>query len=684
MSDKFGNLGDMFPDKEEKCRVRGCNNRVHISSESVLRDISHGKKPQPRMCDECLELLNTLEDQELPCDTPGCEGKWTWTRFQQLTAIRTGHENSKPHGFCQECQEKAKNGQSKQIPCRIKNCHNTWTLTAREQLALGDKPVPRKMCDDCYKLLNTLSDKELKCRVNGCEHTFTWTRFQQLEHIKEGKSLDNPPRKMCDSCFGIFKTLKPIEQKCRVKGCDKTWIYSTYEQLESIVKARNEAAEKGQGEAPAEVSVPPPPSRMCKECFDFFNSATDEQLPCKNKFCKNTWTYTRSMKLAHKHYEHSFHPSKYCEECSKKLETLEDKQMPCKQEGCKGTWLYAKEDQLRDLTAGRTPPSRFCHGCNEFMNAHPAYQIECGKCGKKMDITSLQQLRVNLGVSTLPTLCADCARESLQAELAVEDSHNPVTRPKIYIPRNGPWSAMPVVCKLPQRISEEIVNKMSEATYRIVCLGDEFTFSCANEEQSWPSVLEIGLKEKFGADLSLFNAGMESCTAEMGLKRFERDVTPFKPQLVIVSFALADFMAVPMNISEEDLNARLAVFSESMVSIWKAVQSIGAKAICVIPNPMNAADNPEYRHQPLLAEKSTSIYDQFIKALRKSAVDIPIVDSRAMYALTGEQTVRIWMSDWRLHNDVGARNIANWIKDEIVGGNLLDGAEKIATPGANE
>jgi len=99
---------------------------------------------------------------------------------------------------------------------------------------------------------------------------------------------------------------------------------------------------------------------------------------------------------------------------------------------------------------------------------------------------------------------------------------------------------------------------------------------------------------------------------------------------------------------------------------------------------VNSAENPEYKHQPQLAERSAFIYDQFIKALRKSAADVPVVDARAMYALTGEQTARIWMSDWHLHNEVGAMNIANWIKDEIVGGNMLDGAEKIVVEGVQE
>ncbi len=685
MSDRFGNLGDLFPDKEEKCRVRGCNNRVHIPSESLMKDISHGRKPQARMCDECLALYNTLEDKEIPCDRPGCEGKWTWTRFQQLEHIRSGKSpDNPPRRMCDSCFEASKDLKPIEHKCRIKNCNNTWTLSAREQLALGDKPAPHKMCDECFKLLNTLSDKELPCRVNGCDHTYTWTRFQQLEHIRSGKSLDNPPRRMCDSCFEIFKDLKPIEQKCRVKGCDKTWTYTTYDQLESIVKARKAAAESGQGDNPAEVPVPPPPSRMCKECFDFFNQATDEQMPCKNKFCKNTWTYTRSMKLAHKHFEHPYHPSKYCEECAKKLETLEDKQLPCKQEGCSGTWTYGKEDQLKDLTAGRSPQPRFCHECNEFMREHPAYQADCEKCGKKIDVTSLLQLRVKLGVSKLPTLCADCARDSLQAELASEDSHNPITRPKIYIPKNGAWSASPVTCKLPLRISEDIVAKMGEATYRIVCLGDEFVFSCDDEPHSWPYILERNLKEKYGADLSLFNAGMASCTAELGLKRFERDVAPFKPQLVIVSFAMADALDAKADISDDELNARLAAFSESMAAIWGAIRSIDAKPLCVIPNPVNAAESPDGKHDTQVAERRAAIYDQFVKALRRSAADVPIVDARAMYALTGEQTSRIWMSSWCMHNDTGAASIANWVKDEVVGDSLLDGAKKIVVDGVQE
>ena len=218
VNDNFGNIGDSFPEKDVKCRVRGCNNLIHISSQEVMRDAVRGKARPARMCDECIAKFNELEDKEMPCSKPGCTGTWIWNRYQQLEAIRMGRTNFTPRGFCQACHEEMKEAQDIQIPCRIKGCKNTWTLTARDQLELGEKAIPRKLCDECFHLLNTLADKELKCRVSGCDHTWTWTRFQQLEHIRAGKSLDNPPSRMCQHCFDIFKGLTSQEQPCRIRA----------------------------------------------------------------------------------------------------------------------------------------------------------------------------------------------------------------------------------------------------------------------------------------------------------------------------------------------------------------------------------------------------------------------------------------------------------------------------------
>ena len=680
MNDAFGNIGESFPEKDVKCRVRGCKNIAHISQDQVMRDLMRGRTRDLnlRMCDECLALYNTLEDKEMPCSSPGCEGKWTWTRFSQLEAIRQGRDKRPPRGFCDACRGKMKEIKDIQLPCRLKGCKNTWTLTAREQLELGDKPAPHKLCDECFQLLNTLSDKEIKCRVHGCEHTWVWNRFQQLEHIRAGKSIDNPPARMCDHCFSIFKDLKPIEQPCRIRGCSNTWTYSPMEQLEQLIKAQNEASAKG--EDPAAVQPPPPPSRMCRECFAFFNSAQDIQLPCRNKACQNTWTYTRSMQLAHKQFGHGQQPpAHYCIECAKLLDTLQEKQMPCSQPGCDGTWLYSKEEQLRNQTAGREPTPRRCRRCNDFLKEHPTTQVMCEKCGKPIDVSSLQQLECELKVSTMPKLCADCTRASMDTELAGEDTSTVISRPKIYIPKSGEWLDEPVVRNAPAGETAEKIAEMSEATARVVCLGDEMTVSCEEAGKSWPAQMEAKLRERF-ADASVLNAGIPKSTTAMALKRFGRDVAPFKPQVVVFSFVFAEAMAMPLNASPEEREALLAKLSEDTKALCEAIRAIGAKPLCWIPNPIYTAESEDGRLDAEVATKRAALYDAVAMALVRAcaAADVPSpVDARSLFGVNGEQSARRWMANWFMHNEIGAGNIAGWIKDQINDKGLLDSAEKI-------
>ena len=456
VGDNFGNIGDAFPETEIKCRIRGCNNKIHLSGRESM-NVAAGSMRSDRMCDECFAKLQTLEDKEMPCSKPGCKGTWIWNRFQQLEAS-AGGRTPKPHGFCKDCLEEMKNVQDRQIPCRIRGCKNTWTLTAREQLQLGDGHVPSRMCDECYHLLNTLQDQVLTCKIPGCNHTISWNRFQQLEYIRSGKSPDAVPSRMCDSCYALSKKLHNIEVPCRIRGCKNTWLFTVNEQMSQIlagkVKHAEEAAADEAAKEPAAVAevaeatpvaegtmpapevtpaenapmaqtaetaapkasdVPEaiPPSRMCSECYAFFSKAVDREEPCRNHSCKNTWTYTRSMQLAQKHYAQGRTPVRYCDECLKKLKELTEKQMPCSQKGCDGTWTYTPEEQLRDLSAGRESKTRRCKKCTDFLKSHPAVEIKCEKCGATVEISSSQQLECELGVSTMPTQCADCNKKML-------------------------------------------------------------------------------------------------------------------------------------------------------------------------------------------------------------------------------------------------------------------------------
>lgn len=679
MSSSFGNIGDSFPDKEIKCRVRGCKNTVRISAKAALLGIAQGKSRPERMCDECYAKLQTLEDKEMPCSKPGCDGVWTWSRYQQLDALASGRTNLKPRGFCQKCLDEMKNVQDQEIPCRMKGCKNTWTLTAREQLELGGKPIPHKLCDECFKKLNSLQDIELKCRIHGCEHTVLWNRFQQLEHILAGKSLDNPPARMCDDCFNIFKNLKPQEHQCRIRGCKNTWTYSTYDQLEQIVKAKNEGitakaekndenagdAENSEKEPVAEGQVPVP-SRMCNECFNFFKNAEDIQVPCKNHFCKNTWTYTRSMQLAQKQHGRTQPPARYCDECAAKLATLEDKEMPCMHKGCTGSWLYIKDEQLKDLTAGREPKPHSCQRCSEFLKSHPSIDVKCEKCGRSIEVSNMQQLECELGVSVKPSLCADCSQEKLKEELSGDDIQATITRPKIYIPRTGEWNEQEETRNLPKYLSRELIDEMADAKVRIVCLGDEMTLSCDDTEKSWPVALKKELSERMEG-IGLFNAGMPKSTTALDLKRLGRDVAPFKPQLVIFSSVFADAMSLSPKATDEETAAFMGKLAEDLKALIAAIAVLEAKPLCWLPNAIFPAESKEFKFDPEAASRVNAIYEQVISVTRRicESEGVSVVDAHALFLASGDKVARHCMANWFLHNEAGAATMASWMKNEI-------------------
>ena len=98
---------------------------------------------------------------------------------------------------------------------------------------------------------------------------------------------------------------------------------------------------------------------------------------------------------------------------------------------------------------------------------------------------------------------------------------------------------------------------MEEAAIRIVCFGDEMT-SCGNDlAKSWPALLEKRLQERYGQEygkLAVLNAGIPGCTTRLGCRRFARDVLPFEPHLLIVSFAFSDArMQYPESLKKENM-----------------------------------------------------------------------------------------------------------------------------------
>ena len=670
MGSNFGNLGDFFPETEVKCRIRGCGNMIRVSKEEVIQKLASGKNPRPeKMCEECYAIFQTLEDKTLPCSTEGCDGTWVWNRHAQLEAMRKQKTDNPapPHGLCEKCRAEASKVEPQERPCRLRGCKNTWTWTAREQIASGGKPPAPRLCDECFNLLKPLKDDYLPCRIKGCKNSVLWTRYQQLEHIKSGKSLDNPPRRMCDECFKKFNELKDETRPCKINGCKGTWTLTAYEQLE-VIRSTPEGQE------------PVMPQRMCKECFDFYANAKDIEVPCQNKACTNKWVWTRSMQLGAHVHGNNHTPVRLCEDCVKAFMSLKDEERPCSVQGCNGTWTYTVKDQIRDKCNQREEPKRRCASCQEFLQNHKAEDLTCERCGATFKWSVQEQLQVHLGNFAKPTLCSACATKEIGAASPAGEIKI-VSRPVIHIPTSGPWNGDEVIRDRPVRMDHAAVAAMENAKIRVVCIGDEQTLSMDDAEKSWPALLENSLQKRFQTKgkLSVLNVGIKGCGTAQGVARIARDITPFNPHLAVFSFTWGD-AKLPVNktLDEEAMAARLTAVNTAFEEFVAAFKETGTKLLCWLPNPVYPQNSGEKAFDSeafkAWADCQVKLYESLTNQVRQNCkrFDIPLVDGHALFEVGGTHTAQKWMSNWFMHNEQGAANIANWIEDAIVKNKLID------------
>lgn len=679
MDNRLGNLGEMFPSQDVKCRVRGCRNVLHVSGSEIIQQMARGKSAHSfKMCDACHARLQELSDKEVPCSMPGCEGTFVWDRFQQVEAekrVRAGEDVKPPHGLCAKCLEKVGEFQDKELPCRLRGCKNTWTWTAKEQMISGGKTPAPRLCNDCYKLYRELKDDYIPCRVKGCHNVVMWTKTQQLEHLRSGKSLDAPPARMCDDCFKKYQELKDEARPCKIKGCKRTWTLTVYEQLEAI-RNTPEGAE------------PKFPERMCKDCFSFYSSAKDIEVPCRNKGCKNTWVWTRSKQLS-AHQRGIAHPMiKLCDECVKEFSQLKNEARPCCTQGCAGTWTYRVEEQLRDKCAQRQEPKRRCPTCLAFLQSHKPEELVCSSCGKGFSWSVQEQLSCQLGVFVKPEKCPDCVRAEISGIREPDVSKLIVSRPQFHIPTAGEWNADNVICDWPPRMTRDTVSRLETSAVRVVCIGDEMTLSLETAGQSWPALLEGKLRERFAeqGEVSVLNTGIRRCRTAQGCKRFLRDVAPFRPQVVIASFVFGDAQLSPREAADTEAQAlRLSQVTDDVEAFVKKCEDAGIRLVYWLPNPVYPHLNEDIgfdaEQHKVWCERQAAFFDQVVHATRRVCErhQVPLVDARSLFEVNGAHSAQKWMSDWCHHNEQGASVIANWVAERLVSAKLIT-AEDFAQP----
>lgn len=182
----------------------------------------------------------------------------------------------------------------------------------------------------------------------------------------------------------------------------------------------------------------------------------------------------------------------------------------------------------------------------------------------------------------------------------------------------------------------------------IACLGDSVTHGCfeifpdgkggigvaCRAGEAYPMKLykKLSCLFPFAAPV-IVNAGVSGDKAYGGLERLERDVLSFRPDLVIVDFALNDSM-------NPDVEGGLQTYEASMRGIFEKVLASGAECLLLTPNYMNTKISAHLT-EPLFIDiakeasvvQNTGILTRYADTARRVAkeMNIPVADAYAVW-----------------------------------------------------
>lgn len=134
------------------------------------------------------------------------------------------------------------------------------------------------------------------------------------------------------------------------------------------------------------------------------------------------------------------------------------------------------------------------------------------------------------------------------------------------------------------------INRTKPVT--VAFLGDSVTqgcFECYFDDKAVQTVFDtkssypVRVKEILNllypsVQINIINSGISGDSAQSGNERFERDIAPYNPDLVVVSFGLNDACAGKENV---------CFYTDALKSIFEKVKKLKAECIFVFQNMMN-------------------------------------------------------------------------------------------------
>ena len=200
--------------------------------------------------------------------------------------------------------------------------------------------------------------------------------------------------------------------------------------------------------------------------------------------------------------------------------------------------------------------------------------------------------------------------------------------------------------KITALIAARHTDAFGNRSPRIVCLGDSVTHGCfevfMNRKGNVDTVYDTPngyvrkLNDKLlslypASGLSIINSGISGDGTTGALKRFERDVAVYRPDLVTVNLGLNDSM-------NPDSEAGLATYRANMTEIFARIKNLGAEAMLVTPNMMCSYVDPALDHEILrkiaeaaAAKQTGGILTAYVDTAREVAREagVPIADAYA-------------------------------------------------------
>lgn len=176
--------------------------------------------------------------------------------------------------------------------------------------------------------------------------------------------------------------------------------------------------------------------------------------------------------------------------------------------------------------------------------------------------------------------------------------------------------------KFTDKLAEKNRDIIGAAPVTAAFLGDSVTHGCfecyIDESGNIETVFERSesFAAKFAkiasmlypkAQLNLINAGTSGGSAALAVKRLDRDVLRFCPDLVVVNFALNDSAAGIAGLKD---------YAENMRAIFRRVKAAGAEVILLTPNPMCS-----YASAQLTDARLHSLAEQFSAQTREGILD---------------------------------------------------------------